>query len=208
MTLPNDDRRLAKAEPQPARHFLHFFRGWLRDPRSMGAVAPSGRSLARLMATGVTAGATVLELGAGTGTLTEALLAKGVQPTNLYLVERDPELAAVLRGRFAGCHVVAGDALALQRELPPGVTYDFIISGLPLLLFSPEQRFELLRQVLTLLRPGGCYQQFTYGGRCPIDRDTRRRLNVDAALLGIAALNLPPAFVYRLTRAAGQGSSA
>jgi phospholipid N-methyltransferase len=152
------------------------------------------------MATGVTSAATVLELGVGTGSLTEALLAKGVQPANLYLVERDPELAAVLRKRFVGCRVFAADALALKRELPPGVTYDFVISGLPLLLFSPEQRFELLEQILTLLRPHGCYQQFTYGGRCPIDRETRRKLNVDSVLLGIAALNLPPAFVYRLTR--------
>ena len=114
-----------------------------------------------------------------------------------------PELAAVLRKRFVGCHVFAVDALALQRALPPGLTYDFVISGLPLLLFSPEQRFELLGQILALLRPDGCYQQFTYGGRCPIDRETRRRLNVDSVLLGVAVLNLPPAFVYRLTRAGG-----
>ena len=203
MTLRKDDDVEPRAsETRPAaQHFRHFFRGWLRDPRSMGAVAPSGRALARLMATGVTASATVLELGAGTGSLTEALLANGVQPANLYLVERDPELAGVLRRRYTGCPVFAADALALNKDLPTGVTYDFVISGLPLLLFSPEQRSDLLRQILALLRPGGRYQQFTYGGRCPIDRETRRKLRVDAALLGIAALNIPPAFVYRLTRA-------
>ena len=197
-----DDVKVQEAESRSARqHFRHFFRGWLRDPRSMGAVAPSGRALARLIATGVTSTSVVLELGVGTGSLTEALLAKGVQPANLYLVERDPELAAVLRKRFVGCHVFAADALELRKVLPTGLTYDFVISGLPLLLFSPEHRFELLREILTLLRPKGCYQQFTYGGRCPIDRETRRKLNVDSVLLGIAALNLPPAFVYRLTRA-------
>lgn len=193
---------MQEADSAP-RHFLHFFRGWLRDPRSMGAVAPSGRALARLMATGVTPSATVLELGAGTGSLTEGLLAAGVQPANLYLVERDPELAAVLRRRFSGCHVFAADALTLARDLPAGVTYDFVISGLPLLLFSPEQRAVLLEQILALLRPGGRYQQFTYGGRCPIDRDTRSRLRVDTELLGIAALNLPPAFVYRMAPRVG-----
>ncbi|MEO8464307.1 MAG: methyltransferase domain-containing protein [Gammaproteobacteria bacterium] len=205
MALPKeDDVKMQEAESPPGRrHFRHFFRGWLRDPRSMGAVAPSGRALARLIATGVTSTSTVLELGVGTGSLTEALLAKGVQPANLYLVERDPELAAILRKRFVGCHVFAADALALSRELPPGLKYDFVISGLPLLLFSPDQRFELLYEILALLRTGGSYQQFTYGGRCPIDRETRRKLNVDSVLLGIAALNLPPAFVYRLTRSAG-----
>jgi len=203
VALPKEDDIKVQqvASRPPSQHFWHFFRGWLRDPRSMGAVAPSGRALARLMATGVTSAATVLELGSGTGSLTDALLENGVQPANLYLVERDPELAAVLRKRFVGCHVFAADALALERELPPGLTYDFVISGLPLLLFPPEQRFELLKLILKLLRPGGCYQQFTYGGRCPIDRQTRRKLKVDSVLLGIAALNLPPAFVYRLTRA-------
>lgn len=168
----------------------------------MGAVAPSGRSLGRLIATGVAAGAKVLELGAGTGTLTEALLANGVDPGDLYIVERDAELANVLRQRFPRCHVFAMDALAIDRELPSGLVFDYVISGLPLLLFTPEQRFELLGKILALLRPGGRYQQFTYGGRCPIDRESRERLQVDARLLGIAALNLPPAFVYRLTRAA------
>ena len=195
-----DDDSVQEAEPAP-RHLWHFLRGWLRDPRSMGAVAPSGRSLARLMATGVTAGAKVLELGVGTGTLTEGLLAKGVQPEDLYLVERDPELATVLRRRFPRCHVFSADALALERELPRGVTFDFVISGLPLLLFSTEQRLQLLQQILALLRPNGRYQQFTYGGRCPIHRELRQRLHVDSVLLGIAALNLPPAFVYRMTRA-------
>ena len=202
MALREEEEVKVQEAESPARHFGQFFRGWLRDPRSMGAVAPSGRALARLMATGVTPGAVVLELGAGTGSLTEGLLANGVQPTNLYLVERDPELAAVLRKRFAGCHVFAADAMALQRDLPAGVTFDFVISGLPLLLFSPSQRSELLQQILSLLRPGGRYQQFTYGGRCPIDRETRKALHVDTKLLGIAALNLPPAFVYRMTRAA------
>ena len=192
---------MQEAQTPPTQHLRHFLRGWLRDPRGMGAVAPSGRALARLMATGVHRDATVLELGAGTGTLTEGLLASGVQPANLYVVERDPELVAVLRPRFGGCHVIEADALAVQRELPAGITFDFVISGLPLLLFTPEQRRELLGEILELLRPNGCYHQFTYGGRCPIDRETRRRLGVDTRLLGIAALNLPPAFVYRLTRA-------
>ena len=59
-----------------------------------------------------------------------------------------------------------------------------------------------LKQAFGLLQPGGRLHQFTYAGRCPIDRELRSSLHVESVLLGIAALNLPPAFVYKLTRLA------
>ncbi len=178
----------------------HFFKGWIRNPLAMGAFAPSGKSLAKLMAKDVGFGARVIELGAGTGTLTEALLARGVAPEDLFLVERDPQFVRILERRFPRCQVIAADALELTRELQGDPAFDFVISGLPLLCFSPDKRYRLLRQALDLLKPQGRLHQFTYGGRCPIDRDLRALLRVDSVLLGIAALNLPPGFVYRITR--------
>ena len=94
--------------------FGHFFKGWIRNPLAMGAFAPSGKSLAKLMAKDVGAGSRVIELGAGTGTVTEALLANGVAPSNLYVVERDPQFVKILERRFPRCHVIAADALALD----------------------------------------------------------------------------------------------
>jgi phosphatidylethanolamine/phosphatidyl-N-methylethanolamine N-methyltransferase len=167
--------------------FGHFIKGWIRNPLAMGAFAPSSKSLAKLMAKDVVAGSRVLELGAGTGTVTEALLANGVAPSDLYLVERDSQFVKILERRFPGCHVVAADAL------------DFVVSGLPLLCFSPDKRYRVLQRALELLRPHGRLHQFTYAGRCPVDKDLRALLRVDSTLLGIAPLNLPPGFVYRLT---------
>jgi phosphatidylethanolamine/phosphatidyl-N-methylethanolamine N-methyltransferase len=182
--------------------FGHFFKGWIRNPLGIGAFAPSGKSLAKLMAKDVGAGARVVELGAGTGTLTAALLATGVAPHNVYLVERDPQFVKILRRRFPRCHVVAADALELDAQFGANAGFDFIISGLPLLCFSPDERFRALQQALQLLKPHGRLHQFTYAGRCPVDKDLRALLRVDSSLLGIAPLNLPPAFVYRLTRLA------
>jgi phosphatidylethanolamine/phosphatidyl-N-methylethanolamine N-methyltransferase len=169
----------------------------------MGAFAPSGRSLAKLMATGVGPESRVLEIGAGTGTVTAALLANGVRSEHLCVVERNPQLVRILERRFPRCQVVAADALSLDRQLPASGAFDFVISGLPLLLFSPERRRQALEQALGMLKSDGQLHQFTYGGRCPIDRVSRRTLRIDSQLLGIAAFNLPPAFVYRLTRTAG-----
>jgi phosphatidylethanolamine/phosphatidyl-N-methylethanolamine N-methyltransferase len=180
--------------------FGHFFKGWIRNPLAMGAFAPSGKALAKLMARDVGAASRVVELGAGTGTVTAALLASGVAPHNLYLVERDAQFVKILERRFPRCPVVAADALDLDREFGTNAAFDFVISGLPLLCFSPEKRYRVVDQALSLLKPHGRLHQFTYAGRCPVDRDLRAQLRVDSSLLGIAPVNLPPAFVYCLTR--------
>jgi len=183
--------------------FGHFIKGWIRNPLAVGAVAPSGKSLARLMAKGVGAGSRVIELGAGTGTVSAALLASGIHPEDLYLVECDPTLVKILRRRFPLCHVVAADVLDLELQFDATGYFDFVISGLPLLCFSADKRHRVLRQAIELLNPRGQVHQFTYGGRCPVDRGLRAALRVDSTLLGVAPFNLPPAFVYRLSRAAG-----
>ena len=84
----------------------HFWKGWIRNPLAIGAFAPSGKSLAKLMAKDVGANSRVVELGAGTGRVTAALLASGVAPGNLYLVERDPHFVKLLERRFPRCHVI------------------------------------------------------------------------------------------------------
>lgn len=179
--------------------FGHFIKGWIRNPLAMGALAPSSKSLAKLMARDVGPGSRVLELGAGTGTVTEAILANGVAPADLYLVERERQFVKILQRRFPRCRVVAADALDLDLPADTDGTFDFVVSGLPLLCFSPDKRYRILQRALQLLRPQGRLHQFTYGGRCPVDKDLRALLRVDSALLGVAALNLPPGFVYRLT---------
>lgn len=65
----------------------------------------------------------VLEIGPGTGNLTEALASRA---GHVYAVEIDPDLAAQLSGRFSNVQVIKGDALKV--ELPH---YNKIVSNLP-----------------------------------------------------------------------------
>jgi 16S rRNA (adenine1518-N6/adenine1519-N6)-dimethyltransferase len=65
----------------------------------------------------------VLEIGPGSGNLTEALAARA---GHVYAVEIDPDLAAQLSGRFANVQVINRDALKV--ELP---NYNKIVSNLP-----------------------------------------------------------------------------
>ena len=179
----------------------HFFKSWIQNPLAIGAVAPSGKLLARLMATGLHAGARVIELGAGTGTVTQALLDTGVQPENLYVVEQNAQFVKILARRFPHSPIVPANAMSLVDHIQERGSFDFVISGLPLLFFSPQQKLALFAQAFELLSPTGVLHQFTYAGRCPVERDLRGRLKLRSSLLGIAPFNLPPAFVYRLSRA-------
>jgi phospholipid N-methyltransferase len=179
-----------------------FFRGWLRDPFQVASVAPSSRWLARLMASGLTPESCVVELGAGTGTLTSAILERGVRPENLFLIEQSHEFCSVLRARFPGATVLQIDAAGLTVPLRVLLgRVDFVISGLPILWFNRDKKAAILSEAFALLKPAGCYQQFTYLGRPPVGSQLRAELRLRAKLLGIAPMNLPPAFVYRFERA-------
>jgi 16S rRNA (adenine1518-N6/adenine1519-N6)-dimethyltransferase len=65
----------------------------------------------------------VLEIGAGTGNLTEVLAQRS---SCVYAVEIDPHLAMGLQGKFQNVRVIKGDALEI--ELPD---YNKIVSNLP-----------------------------------------------------------------------------
>ena len=68
---------------------LKFFKGWIDKPKAVGSIVPTSSIAARRMASVVNpdSGLPVLEVGPGTGVITRAILAGGVKPENLYLVE-------------------------------------------------------------------------------------------------------------------------
>jgi phospholipid N-methyltransferase len=188
--------------PAHPAQLRRFFWNWVQDPLAIGAVVPSGRTLAKLMVNGLHPGTRVMELGAGTGTVTRAILDSGVEQRDLYLVERNDSFARLLRQRFPHATLLHEDATSLTdgaRALAD--SFDFVISGLPLVLFSRAQKERLLEQSFALLKRAGVFHQFTYGGRCPIRRSQLESLSLDATLLGVAPFNVPPAFVYRIGRA-------
>jgi phosphatidylethanolamine/phosphatidyl-N-methylethanolamine N-methyltransferase len=184
-----------------APHRGVFFKSWLKDPFHVASITPSSRWLARLMATDVGPGARVVELGAGTGTLTEAIVENGVGPEDLYLVEQHPMFCDVLRRRFPGSHILQADAAALTDSLGSlRGTVDYVISGLPIVWFNRDKKAQILREAFALLRPRGRYQQFTYLGPPPVGGRMLDEIGLRATLLGVSPLNLPPAFVYRFER--------
>jgi phosphatidylethanolamine/phosphatidyl-N-methylethanolamine N-methyltransferase len=179
---------------------VHFIRSWLEKPLATGAVAPSGRLLARTMAAYVDpqADGQVIELGPGTGPVTEALVEQGVDPARLTLVEFNPNFCRLLRSRYPAATVVQGDAYSLQRLLGGLLRQpaSAVVSGLPLFTKPLKTRMRLMYDAFGLMAPGAPFVQFTYAMVPPIPK----------ALAGVTAeaservwLNLPPArvWVYR-----------
>ena len=185
------------------RDEFRFFRTLMEKPLTVGAVAPSGKALARVMANYVDPAASgpIVELGPGTGPVTEALVERGIDPARLTLVEYDPEFCQFLRQRFPGANVVQGDAYNLKQTLD-GVLREpaaAFVSGLPLFNKPLKMRLELLDQAFTLMKPDAPFVQFTYNAISPIPRSHGR---VRSEASDRVWRNFPPArvWVYRTNR--------
>ena len=172
----------------------------LRSPRQIGAVAPSGKSLARAMAmTANPKGKRILEIGPGTGVITEALLAHGASKEQLLLLERDRKLAAYLNQKFPEIKVIAGDAQTACYLIEPESSgnIDTIVSSLPLRNVREAQKLALLKQLFSLLDEKGFLVQYTYSARAPISKKLAIHLGVKGERAAAVFKNLPPASVWK-----------
>lgn len=199
--------RMGRGKPKPTleERFAdeaRFIRAWLDNPLTTGAVYPSGKVLSRTMARAVdlTVPGPIIELGPGTGPVTEALIRRGIPQERLILLEFDPDFCKLLSRRYPIATVVQGDAYALSRSLS-SVLQDkaaAIVSSLPLLTKPERQRLALVQEAFDLMHDDGVFVQFTYGLGSPVPRVDDRFVPT-----GFAAqvsppvwLNFPPARVW------------
>lgn len=149
---------------------LLFLKELCKNPRTIGALWPSSDKLARCMAeqisrvTGLNGlgEGLIVELGAGSGTVTQALADTLPMPQNrLWAVEQSDKLASMLTHKFPDVNVVQGDARELSRIIPKRQV-DVIISCLPLRGFSQKDVRAITEQWHSVLADGGLVVQFTY----------------------------------------------
>jgi len=190
----------------PLASSLPFVRGWLRNPVGVGLPFPSSPWTARRLAQAALDAAIpdsgpVLELGAGTGAVTEALIESGCPLDRIVAVERDAELCRSLEQRFPGLHVLQGDALELgslagARPSSVGV----VLSGLPMRAIAADAAVRCYSDAFQLMPRGGAIIQYTYGLRPPVDPQATA-LKLDAAFVGREWRNFPPMGIWRYSRA-------
>jgi phosphatidylethanolamine/phosphatidyl-N-methylethanolamine N-methyltransferase len=200
MPLQSSVRALKLKKPLRLDDEVRFLRSWIEKPLHMGAVMPSSKLLARTMAqyVDVESEGPVVELGPGTGAITNALIEHGVDQKRLVLVEYNPSFCALLRDRYPQAKVVQGDAYALHDSL--GDTLDVpasaVVSGLPLVTKPMLMRLKLIRDAFAALAPGAPFVQFTYSVAPPIPKSLP---GVSTEASERIWMNLPPArvWVYR-----------
>ena len=179
---------------------LRFLRRWVCHPLRSGAIMPSGRKLAAAMAEAVDVEApgVVVELGPGTGPITQALLEAGVPQNDLILIERDPHHHQLLSLRFGETRVWCADAGTLPSLLKrAGVDkVKAVVSSLPLLSMTEKTRCRIIKATFDVLGDEGQFVQFTYGLNNPVPRRMRHELGITGERYQWVPWNVPPATVW------------
>jgi phosphatidylethanolamine/phosphatidyl-N-methylethanolamine N-methyltransferase len=177
-----------------------FLRSWIERPLVTGAVTPSSKMLARTMASYVDprVPGPVIELGPGTGPVTDALIRRGIAQDRLVLVEYNPDFCKLLKRRFPKATIIQGDAYDIRETIggfvsEPGAA---VISSLPLFAKPVDMRLQLLEAIHELAHPEAPFIQFTYALVPPIPKNPKR---YTATPSNRVWLNFPPArvWVYR-----------
>lgn len=177
-----------------------FLKTWLSNPRQVGSVAPSSRRLATAMAAAIPWGAvrTVVELGAGTGAVTEQILKQKPAETQFLVFERERRFRNLLQRRFPTVPIFTEARSVAAVLWGSGIkTADAIVSGIPFALLSSSERESLLDEIDRVLAPGGTFVAFQYWPQLYPELK-KRFASVGLRLVGA---NLPPAVVYCCTKA-------
>jgi phosphatidylethanolamine/phosphatidyl-N-methylethanolamine N-methyltransferase len=189
---PEADRAHAEV-----RNTSLFLRRWLANPLQMGSLVPSSPTLCKRIAALVERrdDEVVVELGAGTGVVSRAMLAAGVPAEKLVVVEIVRDMAEHLRAALPGVNVIQGDAFELARALPPRWhgKVGTAICGIPLVMLPLDRQRQFVDAV-EAVAPGKGFLLYTYCITSPLPW---RKLGLDAKREAWTPLNLPPASVWR-----------
>lgn len=176
-----------------------FFRRWIANPLQMGSIVPSSPTLCRNVVRQVhrKPDEFVVELGAGTGVISRALLDSGLPPEKLYVVEIVPTMAAHLKRVLPGVNVISGDARQLSDLLPAEVHRNIgsVICGIPLVLLPIAEQRRFI-DAIEAVAPGRGFLHYSYCVTSPLPYQKHR---LAAKREAWTPRNFPPASVWRYT---------
>ena len=190
-------------DDRPISTPLPFVRGWLRDPVGVGLPFPSSGPTARRLAraafeAAIPGAGPVLELGAGTGAVTQALIESRRPTDRIVAVERDLELCRALERRFPGMQVLQSNALEVGTVLRSAglCSVSVVVSGLPMRAIPSDLAGRCYSEAFGAMPSGGAIIQYTYGLRPPVD-PTVTRPALEATFVGREWRNFPPMGIWR-----------
>jgi phosphatidylethanolamine/phosphatidyl-N-methylethanolamine N-methyltransferase len=139
----------------------------ITHPSTVGALFPSSKRLANALAQQISYNNSglIIELGAGTGAVTAALLQQKSFQHELIVIERSTKLAKHLMHRFPNVRVIQGDAGHLHQLLDkyaPMTPIQAIVSSLPLRSLPTHIVKKIGQEIDQILKKGSFFIQYTY----------------------------------------------
>ncbi len=203
------------------REIATFAKGFVKSPSDVGSPFPCSSSvgyelmnyIVRSMNHNPSKPLRILEVGAGTGSITQ-VLARVLRPIDhLDCIERSPEYCATLQQKFGAFPNISIHCVDFN-EFRHEISYDFIVSTLPLNSFDLGLLNGTITQFKTLIKPGGIVsyvaiagmaqakQYFSWGNAKKKNADTinvlnqfRKQYQIDSATV---LTTCPPIRVYHL----------
>ncbi len=176
-----------------------FFRRWMANPLQMGSIVPSSPALCRRLVAQTRAAPDqiVVELGAGTGVVSRALIESGLPPERLTVIEIVPDMADHLRQALPGAQVIEGDARRLPSLIPPELhgRIGTVIVGIPLVLLPVAEQRRFI-DAIQAVAPGVGFILYSYCVTSPLPWKKHGLVPRREAW---TPLNFPPASVWRYT---------
>jgi phosphatidylethanolamine/phosphatidyl-N-methylethanolamine N-methyltransferase len=149
--------------------FVTFGAELLSNPRPIGSAVPSSPFLARRMASYLPRAPRgyVVELGAGTGAITSALLKRGIPAEQIVCVERSETMVRLLKRRFPLVKIALGDAGDLRALLRAFLAREdlqvsHVVSSLPLRSLPEIVVKSIISEIYAILPKDGKLVQYTY----------------------------------------------
>jgi phospholipid N-methyltransferase len=180
---------------------LIFFREYVKNIRTVGAILPSSRFLARKIIEGVdfASAQTIVQFGPGTGSFTKEIVDKKRPTTTLLLIEKNTAFYNELKKQYDGKEgvIIVNDsaenlgALLRQYNLPDQV--DYIISGLPFASLPRATSIKILKAARNHTKKGS-FITFQYSLlKLSFFEDYFSHITIGRELR-----NIPPAYVLRM----------
>jgi phospholipid N-methyltransferase len=144
-----------------------FFQAFLKAPRTVASAIPSSSFLERrvVRTAGISDAGVVVELGAGTGGMTRAVLAAMRPDARLVSIERTDEFIPILqRIEDPRLDVVHGCASTIQQQLGRlGLDgCDAVFSGIPFSTLPPDVCDAIVAAIDESLRPDGRFVAYQF----------------------------------------------
>ena len=196
LEIDTNSRSSTDTLPPPANPWM-FFRRWIANPLQMGSIVPSSPALCRRVVsqTKCSRDQAIIELGAGTGVISRALLDGGADPERLFVVEIVPTMTRHLKQVLPGARVIEGDA----RELPDLIPQEWhgrigtVVCGIPLVLLPLAEQRRFIDAIETVA-PGIGFLHYSYCVTSPLPA---RKHGLTGRREAWTPLNFPPASVWR-----------